>query len=196
MQTANILLSLGGHHGNTVPKFGVTAAEIAVLRAIHGDESIKDVEPGHVIKTTHRTERDRLLGIYGGAKFEDGRPIVESLFPGVAARVHETLAELELPGDFFKATGRMSAEGVVRQDGPTVSEWVAAGYAADAYPPTGYASKSTQEEIDAAIAQQEAARKALSEKLGEPAADEGVEDDGIGDIDDGIDTQGGDDAFA
>lgn len=40
----------------------------------------------------------------------------------------------------------------LNQDGPTVEEYVKAGYKASNYPPEGYASKSTQEEIDAAIA--------------------------------------------
>ncbi len=39
----------------------------------------------------------------------------------------------------------------LRDDGPTVAEYVAAGSAATAYPPTGYAPKSTPEEIAAAI---------------------------------------------
>lgn len=39
-----------------------------------------------------------------------------------------------------------------REDGPTVAEYVAAGYLAENYPPTGYASRSTPEEIAAAIA--------------------------------------------
>lgn len=40
------------------------------------------------------------------------------------------------------------------QDGPTVGEFVEAGYKAADYPPKGYASRSSQEEIDAAIAAQ------------------------------------------
>lgn len=39
----------------------------------------------------------------------------------------------------------------LRDDGPTVAEHVAAGYLAVNYPPQGYASRSTQEEIAAAI---------------------------------------------
>jgi hypothetical protein len=39
----------------------------------------------------------------------------------------------------------------LRPDGPTVAEWVAAGYLAKNYPPSGYASKSTPEEIAAAV---------------------------------------------
>lgn len=46
----------------------------------------------------------------------------------------------------------------LKQDGPTVEEWVLAGYAAEHYPPHGYASRSTEEEIQAAItAQKDAA---------------------------------------
>jgi hypothetical protein len=36
----------------------------------------------------------------------------------------------------------------LKDDGPTVKEYVEAGYKASEYPPKGYASKSTQEEID------------------------------------------------
>lgn len=39
----------------------------------------------------------------------------------------------------------------LRDDGPTVAEWVEKGYQASAYPPEGYASKSTPDEIAAAI---------------------------------------------
>lgn len=40
---------------------------------------------------------------------------------------------------------------VLREDGPTVAEWVEAGYLAASYPPEGYVSRSSQEEIDAAV---------------------------------------------
>ena len=44
--------------------------------------------------------------------------------------------------------------------GPTVQEYVAAGYRAENYPPEGYEAVSTPEEIDAAIAEQTAADEA------------------------------------
>lgn len=44
----------------------------------------------------------------------------------------------------------------LREDGPTVREYVAAGYNAENYPPPGYASKSTTDEIQAAIDAQNA----------------------------------------
>ncbi|MDZ3990371.1 HeH/LEM domain-containing protein [Pseudomonas sp. Teo4] len=46
---------------------------------------------------------------------------------------------------------------VPREDGPTVAEWVEAGYLAANYPPEGFSSRSSQEEIDAAIELQKGA---------------------------------------
>lgn len=40
----------------------------------------------------------------------------------------------------------------LRQDGPTIREWIAEGYKASAYPPSGYESKSSPEDIAAAVA--------------------------------------------
>lgn len=51
---------------------------------------------------------------------------------------------------------RGKAELATEYTGPTVSEFVAAGYQATDYPPHGYASRSTEEEIQAAIAAQAA----------------------------------------
>lgn len=40
----------------------------------------------------------------------------------------------------------------LKQDGPTIEEFVKAGFAPENYPPAGYASRSTPQEIEAAIA--------------------------------------------
>lgn len=45
---------------------------------------------------------------------------------------------------------QLDANGL-KLDGPTIAEFLAAGYLAVNYPPEGYASRSSQEEIDAAI---------------------------------------------
>lgn len=47
-----------------------------------------------------------------------------------------------------------TAEPTLRTDGPTVAEFVERGYLAANYPPEGYASRSTPEEIAAAVAAQ------------------------------------------
>ncbi len=55
---------------------------------------------------------------------------------------------------FDRETGK-AAEPNLRSDGPTVGEYVASGYLASNYPPSGYVSRSTPEEIAAAIAEQQ-----------------------------------------
>ncbi len=129
MQTANVMVALGGDTGNTVPKYGVTAAEIAVLRSIHGNEAVFDIEPCGEVKRGHRDERQRLVETYR-SKDSNGNAIVEGLFPGAAARVFETLAELELPEELFKATDRVKAEPAVEavvEDAPKPAAKKAAG---------------------------------------------------------------------
>jgi hypothetical protein len=149
MQTANILLSLGGDHGNTIMKWRVTAAEIAVLRAIHGEDAVNDVEPTGDVKRSHRDERARLIAIYGGAKSPDQKPIVDGMFPGVAARVFETIEELELDPSFFKATGRLKAAPVA--DEPVLSETEIAAEVAAANPATDESDEGVGEDINDGI---------------------------------------------
>jgi len=57
----------------------------------------------------------------------------------------------------------------LRVDGPTVEEHVAAGYLASAYPPAGYASRSTDEEIAAAVAAQQGNGGANATEIDIPA---------------------------
>lgn len=110
MQTANILLGIGGGRDNIVPKYGVTAAEIAILRAIHGDDAVFDVEPGPDKTISNRAELGRLHEVYGGAVGANGEKIVSVLYPGAAARVFENLEELDIPEDFFKPKTREKAK--------------------------------------------------------------------------------------
>lgn len=72
-------------------------------------------------------------------------------------------------------TGRRAAKPVdplktasLRQDGPTVEEYVKAGYRASNYPPAGYASKSTDDEIAKAIE--------IEESLKEEGAEDSEDD--------------------
>ncbi len=56
-----------------------------------------------------------------------------------------------------KAEGGNGGGEELRQDGPTVGEFVESGYKPSNYPPKGYASKSTDAEIADAIATQKKA---------------------------------------
>ncbi len=48
--------------------------------------------------------------------------------------------------------GTPNAGGALRGDGPTVADYVAAGFSASNYPPEGFASRSSADEIAAAVA--------------------------------------------
>jgi hypothetical protein len=104
MELANVLLALGGDRNNTVPKYEVTAAEIAVLVAIHGIDAVHDIEPLEKTRTvSFKEERERLLGLYP-AKNEDNKLIVLEVYPGVAPVLHTEIATLGLDETLFKAT--------------------------------------------------------------------------------------------
>ena len=111
MQTANIMLAIGGDRGNTVPKYAISVAEIALLRAIHGEDAVFDVEPLETpamdegVVASNRAELNRLRRVYD-AKDADGNRVVDQVYPGAAARVFETLDEIDLPDDYFKPTER------------------------------------------------------------------------------------------
>lgn len=111
MQTANIMLAVGGDRGNTVPKYAVSVAEIALLRAIHGEDAVFDVEPLETpamdegVAATNRAELNRLRRVYD-AKDADGNRIVDQIYPGAAARVFSSLDEIDLPDEYFKPTER------------------------------------------------------------------------------------------
>jgi len=103
MELANVLLALGGDRNNTVPKYEVTAAEIAVLAAIHGADAVHDIEPLEKTRTvSFKEERERLLGLYP-AKNEDNKLIVLEVYPGVAPVLHTEIATLGLDESLFKA---------------------------------------------------------------------------------------------
>lgn len=107
MQTANILLSLGGDAGTTVPKYGVTASEIAVLRAIHGPDAVRDIEPIGNVERSDRDEMRRLHEIYDRAGVKPQEQVVSEIFPGAGAAAIKRLDDLDLPEEFYKAERRM-----------------------------------------------------------------------------------------
>lgn len=127
MQTANIMLALGGDMGTTVPKYGVTASEIAVLMAIHGNSAVHEIEPKDNIDRSDRDEIRRLREIYGRARIqtEEGDvAAVNALFPGAAARAYQKLDELEIDPTFFKATSRAKPADAPVVGGMTKAELV------------------------------------------------------------------------
>ena len=114
MEVANVMVALGGDMFNTVQKTRVTAAEIAVLQMLHGKDAIHDVQPLGRIEREQRVELARVKHIYGAARNGKGDSVVESLYPGGAARVFERLNELDLDDSQFMSA-RNGVGGSARQ---------------------------------------------------------------------------------
>lgn len=101
MQLANVTVRLGGSVLNTVPKLGVTPAEIIVLQHIHGEGSVVDIRPaGEDKKKRHDQEFNRLAQTYDkkGGGFADqpgseAKSLMSTLFPGAVKRLPLTLEE-------------------------------------------------------------------------------------------------------
>ena len=80
-----------------------------------------------------------------------------SEFFGVISAASKVIVD----GDFPHITAAYQRAGIAvddgkhpvdpREDGPTIAEFVAAGYKASNYPPEGFASRSTAEEVSEAL---------------------------------------------
>lgn len=115
MELANCLVALGGDRDNTVPKYDVTPAEVAVLCAIHGADAVFDIEPlEKEITVNPREEVARLAGLYT-AKDDEGVLVVAKVYPGVTPVLHQTFADLGLPDEFYKATERQKPKAAPRR---------------------------------------------------------------------------------
>lgn len=201
MQTLNCLLALGGDIGNTVPKYAITPAEVAVLREIHGADAVSEIQVVGSIERSHRDERVRLDEIYAkvmpnGSRFS---PEVQRLFPGAAARVFATIDELGLPDDLFKAERRRAPAPIVDpldhdQDGNkggSVSKAARAEKGVDGMTLPQLKAYAEEHGIDLGSATKKAdvlAAVKAAEAVSEDATEDADEDnaDGIGDMDDNL----------
>lgn len=104
MQLCNITLRLGGSLLHTVPKTGVTPAEILVLQRLHGNDAVTDIRPVKFDKNRgHLTEYDRLAQLYDGAAQasapgEESGALLGKLFPGAMKKLPRTLKEIGITG--------------------------------------------------------------------------------------------------
>lgn len=94
MQTAHCTVRLAGNLQNTVDKRDITIAELALIKAIHGDGSVVNVQPAGEINRTDSAERQRLVSLYAKRESSSGRAVIEKLFPGEFARLPQTFADI------------------------------------------------------------------------------------------------------
>lgn len=184
LQTANVMLAIGGDSRNTVPKYAVTAAEIAVLRVIHGEAAVFDVEPVGVVSRTDRQEIGRLSEIYGRQE-GDRRiaPAVAELFPGAAARVFHTLDDLELPEDLFIATERKTSAPAKKADKTPAPE----ADDLDGMTLKELQALADKEQIDlTGVTKKADVLEAVKTARAAKAAEDDVEESGVGEMNDGL----------
>lgn len=96
MQHARCLVRINGDIGNIAAKAPVTPAEVVMLRAIHGPDAVSAValiNGGVNDKTSHAEELARLKATYT-AQNEDGKPIIDSVFPGHSPTLPTTFDEI------------------------------------------------------------------------------------------------------
>lgn len=84
MQHASCLVALSGDITYTVVKPDVTVPEIALLKAIHGADAVRDIKPTFMDKRPHSVERERLTYEYGAARDHKDEPLISKIFPGLA----------------------------------------------------------------------------------------------------------------
>lgn len=105
MQTANCNLRLNGDINNEIFKASVTPAEIVIFRAIHGSDSVVNVQPTGSDKRSHGPEFERLKQTYG-------EKIVSSVFPGSFPQLPVNLKDIGI--DVYAAAprgkGKVAAE--------------------------------------------------------------------------------------
>lgn len=99
MQIVNCTVAIGGEAGMTVLKERVSVAEILVLRAIHGEDAVRNIEVIDDIDTDSNEERQRLALIY---KMPEG--IVKDTL-GAVGVLPKTLDESGIGDEFVISAG-------------------------------------------------------------------------------------------
>ena len=97
MEYANTEVRIGGSLENTVIK-EVSVPEIVVLRAIHGEDALININKTRAdASVTARGERERLAKNYG-------EEVLKKLFPGALSVLPSKLAEVGVEG--FEPKGK------------------------------------------------------------------------------------------
>lgn len=96
MKLYNCIVRIGAQQTHEVPKYSVTAAEIMMLRATHGDDAVKDITAAGDAMMSQRRLRDQLEASYPPVK--EGETVI-SRVGAVFGVVGKLPTELEDPSD-------------------------------------------------------------------------------------------------
>lgn len=109
MELSNCFVALAGDRGNTVPKYGVTPAEIAVLMEIHGEDAVFEIAlSGDQTERTNAAEKERLLRLYP-ARNRKNDFIVDQVYPGRSPVMPKALSDLGLDETLLATVERAAA---------------------------------------------------------------------------------------
>jgi hypothetical protein len=95
MQLCNITVAIGGEAGMTVHKERVTVPEIMILRAVHGEDAVRNIEVIEDADIDASEERSRL-----GAVYKNPETIVRDVL-GAHGNLPKTLDEAGIDDEFI-----------------------------------------------------------------------------------------------
>lgn len=87
MQKCSATIRLGGSLLHTVRKHKISPAEVVVLRAVHGDDAVAEMELDRAEPTRRAEELEMLVTTYG-------EEVVAKCFPGHAPSIPTRFAEI------------------------------------------------------------------------------------------------------
>lgn len=120
MQHASCMVALGGDITFTVFKPDVTVAEIAILKAIHGADAVRDIEPTYSDRRSHAEERERLTLEYGVARDHKDEPVIAKLFPGLSPLpANFSDIGIEIPDPVEEKPSRRKSKAVEEESSPS-----------------------------------------------------------------------------
>lgn len=102
METALLEILLNGNIGNTTTR-RVSAAEVLVLRNIHGDDAVTNPSESSRSSRSNSDEVERLRGLYGKAA-------IEKVFPGVMPTLPNTFSSVGVEIASERSSRRQKAD--------------------------------------------------------------------------------------
>lgn len=95
MQICNCTIAIGGDIGMTVTKERVTIPELMILRSVHGDDAVRNIEVTHSVSMSNSEERERLNQIYRNPEF-----VVRDTL-GATGTLPSEIEDAGIPDDFI-----------------------------------------------------------------------------------------------
>ena len=91
MELARVEIRLSGSLANTVVRHNVTPPELLLLRELHGDEAIANIEYTGKAQKLHHEVLDSMHTFYNT---ENGKRAMEKIFPGASPKLPTTFREI------------------------------------------------------------------------------------------------------